>query len=84
MKNVSALGMFSASAATAGPGQIPASPHPIPNSIEPTIKRRSRVDCFGKLNSVAHMGFEHLRIKRKQIPETVSAPNITKIKLGSH
>src|SRR6056297_890147 len=72
------------SAVSAGPGQKPPRPQPVPNSTAPVSSRESRSVRFGRRNSVSKKGRERLRVSQaKPGAVTAMAPPMTKARLGS-
>lgn len=69
----------------AGPGQTPESPQPIPNRTDPPMSFASMVPFFsqGKCHFSPKRGVEYRFRKKCPKRETVTAPSITKTRVGS-
>ena len=66
-----------------GPGQMPASPQPMPNRIAPPIKRLSICLLVGRFIAPPHTEWVRRFTDRKAKKPTLMAPPITKAREGS-
>src|SRR5580698_7487080 len=69
---------------SAGPGQIPERPQPIPNSAEPTNSGASISLRDGHENLIANSGALRRRASAKPAAATATAAAITKASVASH